>query len=224
MKKPESKEKPEAKETKKAPPVKKPQVVEKESFRGIVRIAGKDMKGQLPLRRALPNVRGIGQTLAVSASGVIQSELSIAPETRVGDLSEEQIEKIDHVLNNLHEHKIARYLLNRRTDFVTGKDKHVIMNDLIFDTTQDVERDKKMYTWRGYRHSYSQKVRGQRTRNTGRTGMAVGVLRKAIVAAQAAAKAGAGSPGAPAAAAAAPAAAGPAKAEKKPAAPAAEKK
>jgi small subunit ribosomal protein S13 len=53
-----------------------------------------------------------------------------------------------------------------------------------------VESEKKLYTWKGYRHSYGQKVRGQKTRNTGRTGMAVGVLRKAIIAQQAATKAG----------------------------------
>lgn len=205
---------------KKAPP-KKPQPAEKESFRGIVRIAGKDVKGEIPLKRALPRVRGISQTLAVSVSEVIQSELSISPAARVGDLTEEQIESIDKILNNLQDHKIAPYLLNRRSDFLTGKNRHVIMNDLIFDTTQDVEREKKLYTWKGYRHAYGQKVRGQRTRNTGRTGMAVGVLRKAIVAAQAAAKAAPGTAGAPAAAAPA---AGPAKAAEKKAAAPAEKK
>jgi len=209
------------KEQKKPAPKKpqKPQVVEKENFRGIIRIAGKDMKGELPLRRALSRVRGIGHTLAVSASIVLQDELSLNPSLRIGELTEEQIEKIDHILNTLQDRKVAHYLLNRRGDVLSGKDRHVIMNDLIFENTQDVERDKKMYTWRGYRHSFSQKVRGQRTRNTGRSGMAVGVLRKAIVAAQAAAKAPAGGgAGAPAAAAAA------AKPAEKKAAPAAEKK
>lgn len=213
--------KPEVKEPKKAAPPKKPIKVEKENFRGIVRIAGKDVSGEVPLSRALSRVRGIGHTLAVSASVTLHQELSIDPKIRVGELTEEQIEKIDHVLQNLHEYKIPAYLLNRRSDFESGKNRHIIMNDLIFDTTQDVERDKKLYTWRGYRHSYSQKVRGQRTRNTGRTGMAVGVLRKAIVAAQAAAKAPAGAPGA-APAAAAPAA-GAKPAEKKAAAPAEKK-
>jgi small subunit ribosomal protein S13 len=214
------KEKPE-KHEKKA--IKKPQTEEKETFRGIVRIAGKDVKGQVTLLRSLDAVRGIGHTIAAAAARVIQKELSLEPTMRVGDLTEEQVENIDKILYTLHEHKeVPKFLLNRRSDFLTGTDRHIIMNDLIFENTQDVEREKKMYTWIGYRHTYGQKVRGQRTRNTGRTGMAVGVLRKAIIAAQGGAVAGAkpGGAGAPAAAAAPAAAKSPAAAAKAAAAPA----
>ncbi len=208
-----------------APAARKPAKEEKEGFRGIVRIAGKDVKGQVKLKRALTAVRGISHTLSVAASSVIRKELSIDPETPVGELSEESIENIDKILYNLQDHGIPRFLMNRSSDFTTGKDKHVIMNDLLFETTQDIDREKKAYSWKGYRHTYGQKVRGQRTRNTGRTGMAVGVLRKAIIAAQGGAVAGA-KPGAPAAPAAAPAAGAkaPAAAAAKPAAKPAEKK
>ncbi len=208
-----------------APAIKKMKE-EKESFRGIVRIAGKDVKGQVKLKRALTSVRGISHTLAVAASAVIKRELSIDPETRVGDMDEGSIEKVDKILYSLQDHGIPRFLMNRASDFSTGKDRHVIMNDLLFEATQDLDREKKAYSWKGYRHTYGQKVRGQRTRNTGRTGMAVGVLRKAIIAAQGGAVAGA-KPGAPAAGApaAAPAAGGKAPAAAaKPAAKPAEKK
>ncbi|MBI5227815.1 30S ribosomal protein S13 [Candidatus Micrarchaeota archaeon] len=221
----EPKEHKEPKEAKKAPPpaVKKgPAKPERENFRGIVRIAGKDMKGEVPLRMALLRVRGIGHTLSVSVSNIINEELSIDPYKEVGELSEEQIEKIDHILQTVHHYKIPLYLFNRRGDYRSGTDKHVIMNDLIFENTQDVEREKKLYTWKGYRHAYGQKVRGQRTRNTGRTGMAVGVLRKSIIAAQTPQGAVGGAPAkgasAPAGAPAVPAAkaaAAPAKKEEK---------
>ncbi|MFH0738136.1 MAG: 30S ribosomal protein S13 [Candidatus Micrarchaeota archaeon] len=217
---PDKQEKPEKTERqeKKAPaPARKqqPQRVEKESFRGIVRIAGKDVKGEVRLKRALTRVRGIGQTMAVASAAVIKKELSIDPEGRVGDLTEQDIERIDKVLGSLQEYGIPKFLMNRRNDFAGGSDRHVIMNDLIFEVTQDVEREKKMNSWIGYRHAYGQKVRGQRTRNTGRTGMAVGVLRKAIIAAQGGAPAGAkaatGAAAAPAAGAKAPAPAAAAK-------------
>ncbi len=168
--------------------------------RGIVRIAGKDLKGHLTLKRGLLQIKGIGHTVAVAASNVIVEQLGLPNNAvRVGDLSDEQIEKIDSILYNLDRHAIPVQVRNRRKDYVTGEDKHFVMNDLIFATTQDIEREKKAYSWRGYRHAYSQKVRGQRTRNTGRKGMAVGVLRKTILAAQGAAKAGAEKAGAPAA-------------------------
>ncbi len=174
----------------KKPPKKKPPVKEeKESFRGIVRIAGKDVKGQLTLTRSLLQVRGIGHTVAKAAAKAIQKELSIDPNARIGDLSEKQIEQIDSVLFSLAKHDVPSFVLNRRTDYQSGADKHSIMNDLIFDVSQDVDRDKKMFSWRGFRHTFGQKVRGQKTRNTGRHGMAVGVIRKAIAAAAGAAAA-----------------------------------
>jgi len=189
-----------AKKQKKAPkkekpkpqkkPVKKPQQEERENFRGIVRIAGKDVGGELSLKRALLRVTGIGHTMARTAASVIQKELGIDPEKPVGEYKEDQVEKIDKILFSLQDHNVPSFLLNRSKDFNTGNNRHVIMNDLVFEVSQDVDREKKLYTWKGYRHAYGQKVRGQKTRNTGRSGMAVGVLRKSIIAAQQASKSG----------------------------------
>ncbi|NLE05551.1 MAG: 30S ribosomal protein S13, partial [Crenarchaeota archaeon] len=35
-------------------------------------------------------------------------------------------------------------------------------------------------SWRGYRHAYGLKVRGQRTKTTGRAGKSLGVKKKAM--------------------------------------------
>jgi small subunit ribosomal protein S13 len=179
-----------AKKAKKEAPKKKssskkeaPKKEESESFRGIVRIAGKDVKGQLPLRSSLLHVRGIGHTIAAAAAKVIQKELKISPDTRVGDLSEKQVEEVDNVLFNLGKYEVPQFILNRNNDYNSGNDRHVIMNDLIFEVSQDVDREKKLFTWRGFRHTFGQKTRGQRTKNTGRHGMAVGVIRKSVAAA-----------------------------------------
>ena len=97
-------------------------------------------------------------------------------------------------------------MLNRRKDTYSGKDIHAIGTDLAYLVRQDIDHEKESGTWKGYRHAYGQKVRGQRTRSTGRTGMTVGVLRKSVLA-----KAGASAPTAAAAqAAGAPGAAAPA--------------
>jgi small subunit ribosomal protein S13 len=181
-----------AKKEKKSSKKKKPPKTEKkpgkeeesESFRGIVRIAGKDVGGKIRLRRALSRVKGIGHTMAQASCNVITKEMSLSPDMQVGNLTEDQIEKMDKILFNLENHNVPDFMLNRRRDFKRGENRHVIMNDLIFETSQDVDREKKMYSWKGFRHTYGQKVRGQKTRNTGRSGMAVGVLRKAVIAAQ----------------------------------------
>jgi small subunit ribosomal protein S13 len=52
----------------------------------------------------------------------------------------------------------------------------------------DIEQMKNIKSWRGYRHAYGLKVRGQRTKTTGRAGKALGVKKKDLVARQAAAK------------------------------------
>jgi len=169
-------------------------------MRGIVRIAGKDIRGGMKLSRGLLRVRGVSHTTCKIFANIISEELGITPNEKVGKLSDEQIEKVDKILATIHTRNVPSYLLNRRKDPDTGKDVHVIMNDLAFTQRNDIEREKKLYTWKGYRHSYGKKVRGQRTRNTGRKGMALGVMRKTILAAAQAAKAGsAGRPGAPAA-------------------------
>ncbi|MBN1169410.1 30S ribosomal protein S13 [Candidatus Micrarchaeota archaeon] len=169
-------------------PAKKEPGEEKENFRGIVRIAGKDVKGQKKLLNSLLHVKGIGHSVAVSASKAIERELKIDPNIPVGELTEKQVEDIDKILFDLKSYNVPRFMLNRRGDFNTGTDRHVIMNDLIFDMSQDVDREKKLFSWKGFRHTFGQKVRGQKTRNTGRHGMAVGVLRKSIIAATGAKK------------------------------------
>ncbi len=211
-------------ETKKEPPKRLqqiPKIDDRPGFKGIVRLAGKDIRGHVRLRRALAYIRGVGPTLSISIANVLHNKFGFSVDKEVGEFTDQDIEKIDKVLFNIQEHGIPKFLLNRRSDMLDGTDKHVIMNDLIFTTKQDIEREKKLYTWKGYRFHYGQKVRGQRTRNTGRTGMTVGVLRKTVLAAQQAQKEapGAGKPGAAApAGGAAPAAGGAAaKATAKPA-------
>jgi len=164
----------------------KPREQEKEAegLRGIVRLAGKDLSGHLPIKRALLKVRGISHTTARIAANAINSELKISPDTKAGALSDEQIEKVDGILFNLYKYGGPNFIFNRRKDYASNENVHVIMNDLIFSNEQDIEREKRAYSWRGYRHAYGQKTRGQRTRNTGRKGMAVGVLRKSIIAQQ----------------------------------------
>lgn len=50
---------------------------------------------------------------------------------------------------------------------------------MTFAVRQDINRDISIRTWRGYRHQHGQKVRGQHTRSSGRTGATVGVMKKA---------------------------------------------
>lgn len=171
--------------------------------RGIIRISGRDLKGEVPLNRALANVKGVGERLAVVMTEVVARELKVEKDCMVGELTEEEIDRVESMLSNPLKYGVPIWMLNRRKDVEVGVDRHLIGTDLVFAVRTDIDREKNMNSWIGYRHNYGQKVRGQHTRTTGRRGMTVGVMRKAILAKQGAAAAPAAS-GAPVKKAAAP--------------------
>jgi small subunit ribosomal protein S13 len=69
-------------------------------------------------------------------------------------------------------------MVNRPKDIYTGEVRHLLGPDLTMMNDDDVNRMRKMRSYRGIRHETGQKVRGQRTKSTGRTGTTVGVKRK----------------------------------------------
>jgi len=153
-----------------------------QEIRGIVRMTGKDIKGQWTVKRSITSIKGIGVNLGSVISGVALRHIGADDDTMIGEISEEQMRKLEQVLSHPEQFGVPGWMLNRQKDVITGETKHLIGTDLQFSVKQDIEHEKDIYTWRGYRHAYGQKVRGQHTRSTGRTGMTVGVLRKAVLA------------------------------------------
>lgn len=149
---------------------------EKGQFRYIVRVAGTDLDGKKKLTYGLAGIKGIGFTTALA----LLRKLGIDPEKRTGFLTEEEVSIIEEAIQNLHEKMILpNWMFNRRKDYESGKDLHLISSDLIFKVKQDIEREKKIKSWKGIRHALGLKVRGQRTHTTGRLGATVGVSKKA---------------------------------------------
>ena len=121
----------------------------------------------------LTQIKGVGYMFANS----IINNLKINSELRIGNLSNEQIKSIENIIQNPSSSNFPSWFLNRRKDIETGEDKHLITSDIDFTVRNDVEREKTAGSWRGYRHMFGLKVRGQRTRCTGRKGGAVGVAK-----------------------------------------------
>jgi len=145
-------------------------------FQHIVRIAGTDLDGTLPLNYALANIKGIG----IALSNAIIRKANINPQTRIGFLSEIDIEKLEDIITNPAKHGFPPWMLNRAKDMETGKDQHLVGADLALKIKTDIEEMKNIKSWRGYRHAYGLRVRGQHTRTTGRSGKALGVKKKEI--------------------------------------------
>jgi small subunit ribosomal protein S13 len=95
-------------------------------------------------------------------------------------LPDEKIEEIEEVLKHPHEHNIPSWMLNRRRDYTTGKDIHLVGADLIMILREDLNRLKKIRSYRGIRHELGLPVRGQRTKSSFRKGRTIGVSRKKV--------------------------------------------
>jgi len=110
-------------------------------------------------------------------ANTILNVLKINPNQRIGYLSPEQVNSIESIIKNPSASNFPSWFLNRRKDVETGEDKHLLTSDIAFTVRNDIEREKTSGSWRGIRHMFGLKVRGQRTRCTGRKGGAVGVAK-----------------------------------------------
>jgi small subunit ribosomal protein S13 len=148
-----------------------------EEFRHILRIIDTDVDGTLKTVYALAKIKGISLNLANS----ILKKANVNPDKRAGFLTEADVGKIEEIIEEPTKYGLPGWLLNRRKDVETGKDLHLITADLVLRNKMDIEQMKEMKSWRGYRHAYGLKVRGQRTKTTGRKGKALGVKKKEFV-------------------------------------------
>lgn len=147
----------------------------------IVRIAGKDINGANSVLDALKQVKGISHNLANAIATVSEKKLGISKNTQISSLSEEKLSKLEQVMKDPAKFGVPTFMLNRQKDLETGRDMHLVGTDLVIMVKQDIDNAVKMQTWVGFRHKFGQKVRGQHTRSTGRTGETVGVTKKRVL-------------------------------------------
>jgi len=189
-----------------------------QEYRHIVRIVGNDIPGAKKAIVGLTQIKGIGYNFATA----ILDTLKINTNTNIGFLSESNVQSIEKLITNPIAGNFPAWFLNRRKDIETGANMHLLTSDIPFTLRNDIERERTTNSWRGYRHMYGLKVRGQCTRTTGRKGGAVGVAKPGKPAPAQAVAAAAAPATATATAAAAPATAKPV--EEKKGAPAEKKK
>jgi small subunit ribosomal protein S13 len=148
-----------------------------QEYRYIVRIMGTDVQGTHKVSYAVAHVKGISSSL----SNAVLKKAGVNPDLRVGLLTESDVAKIEDVIRDPAKYSIPVWMYNRRKDVESGKDQHVLGADLAFKIKTDIDGAKDIRSWRGYRHAYSLKVRGQRTKTTGRQGKSLGVKKKTLM-------------------------------------------
>lgn len=140
-------------------------------------MAGTDIDGTKRIVYGLTKIRGVGPSFAAAIVRVAE----LKPELRMGDLSEAEVQKVEDVMRDPAKYGLPSRLFDRRKDLETGRDLHLIGADLALSTKNDIDFMKDIRSWKGTRHSLGLKVRGQRTRTTGRKGRAVGVAKKIVM-------------------------------------------
>ena len=109
----------------------------------MARIAGIDLPREKRVEIGLTYVFGIGR----SSAAKILEETGINPDTRVKDLTEEEVNKLREVIDK----------------------EYTVEGDLRRRVSLDIKRLVEIGCYRGVRHRKGLPVRGQRTKNNART-------------------------------------------------------
>ena len=149
---------------------------ENKNFRHLVRIANTDLPGEKPIGFALRKIKGVNFQLA----NAICSITNIDKGKKTGELSDDEINRLDETVKNPLEKGAPVWMANRRKDIEDGSDRHIITNDLMFIKDNDIKLMRKIKSYKGMRHSVGAPVRGQRTKSNFRRskGKVMGVKRK----------------------------------------------
>jgi len=169
------------KEEKEAKPtIRAPKGPVKEDFKYMIRIADTDLDGYQSVEIALTKIKGIGRRTAI----ILTDRTGIPRNEKIGNLSDDQINTIAQALTDMATY-VPQWMVNRQGDYDTGENLHVISTDLVTYLRDDINRMKKIRSYRGVRHERGKKVRGQRTRSNGRKGLTLGVIRAKVQPAEA---------------------------------------
>ena len=139
----------------------------------IIRLVETNIDGRKEVNAAIRRIPGVSFMFAnaVTKFGGFQKK-------KLGDLSEDEIKKLESVILHPEKYEIPQWLYNRRKEPATAEDKHLSASSLEFAEKMDVNEMKKLKTYKGIRHSLGLPVRGQRTRSSFRGGKSVGVNKK----------------------------------------------
>ena len=148
---------------------------EEDDIRYFVRIGQTDLDGTKSVERSLTELDGIGRR----AARIIADKANIERTATFGALEDEEIETVTDLVEGFAE-EVPDWLANHQNDFFDGETTHEIGTDLGLTRRQDINRMKMINSYKGIRHKRGQKVRGQRTKSTGRTEGTIGVNVEAI--------------------------------------------
>ncbi len=110
----------------------------------MARIAGVDLPREKRIEIGLTYIYGIGRV----SSGKILAAAGVSPDTRVKDLTDDEVKKISDVID---------------------RDDYMVEGDLRREVALNIKRLQEIGCYRGIRHRKGLPVRGQKTKTNART-------------------------------------------------------
>ena len=144
-----------------------------DDFNYILRLADTDVDGLTPIGMGLTSVRGVGARTALAICDIADVEKS----KMGGHLTDAEQGRIRKAIED-YPTKVPLWMLNRQRDIETGDELHLFSMDVKMTQEDDIARLRATKAYRGLRHAARKRVRGQRTRSNGRSGLTLGVQRK----------------------------------------------
>jgi small subunit ribosomal protein S13 len=123
----------------------------------LVRILGKDVRGDIKIKSALTKIDGISWAV----SNAVCKILELDKEKKIQDFEKSELTRIEDFMKAP---ELPGFLKNRQKDFDSGDDLHMSGMDLKLRKEFDLKRLKKIRSYKGIRHTVGLPVRGQRTK------------------------------------------------------------
>lgn len=156
-------------------PAEKPERARPErAVMNIIRFGETNLDGSKSVEVGIRKVKGVSFAYAHAIAKIFGFE-----NKTIGDLSESELKALENMLTNPGKHNIPSWFFNRRRDPDLGEDKHIVTSNLELTHKMDIDKLKKVKSYKGMRHIMGLPARGQRTRSSFRKGKTLGVARKA---------------------------------------------
>jgi len=133
-----------------------------------------NLNGKQKAPFGLRQIRGIGRRFSILTLKIAGVDCN----KRTGELTDQDIKQVSDIIARPVDYNIPKWFLNRQKDPREGNWTQLISNNMDTAMREDLERMRKAKQHRGLRHFWGHKVRGQRTKSTGRCGKTLGVQRK----------------------------------------------
>src|SRR3989344_7439322 len=146
-------------------------MAQEQELNELVRIANNDLPGRKAVYYGFTRIKGI----SFSFANAVCNLAGIDKNKKIGYCTPEEIQRIKRVIEKRE--NIPVWFFNRRKDYETGEDKHLLSSDVKFSRENDIRRFQKIKSRRGIRHALGLPVRGQHTKAHFRSGPALGVKR-----------------------------------------------